>query len=220
MAGEGMKSVEILNKGWARRNGDRWEAIPNTILVTANELLMVVDPGNDPGLPRVLKDRDIDPMDVDIVLLTHLHLDHTLNSYLFRRAIIMDPEMINEGYITYPHYGKVPGTDMEILSTPGHTADHSSLVLESEDGLTMICGDLFWWTEEIDPPMDRITALNLPDDLSLDKELLLESRKRALDLQADLYIPGHGEPFQILKLDSKMTMFPISDHAFQSMERK
>ncbi len=192
-----MSTVRNIIEGWAKKDGDIWDAVPNTVLLDTGKKKVLVDPGNHPKLIEILERKSIWPEEIDTVFITHTHLDHIKNLALFPFAEIIDICNIHKDTSIVPHDGKIPGTDVRIIPTPGHTCDHSSLIAETKEGRVMICGDLFWWEEDREIEMNRENLLNLPDEFASDPIVLLKSRTEALNSGSVLYIPGHGRPFKI-----------------------
>lgn len=67
----------------------------SAILLTSPSHTVVVDTGlsiQESDLLRALRSRGLAPADVDIVINTHLHVDHCLNNALFTRAEILMSE--------------------------------------------------------------------------------------------------------------------------------
>src|SRR5690348_9083657 len=67
----------------------------STILLTSAAHTIVVDTGlsiQESDLLRSLRQRGLAPADVDLVINTHLHVDHCLNNALFTRAEILMSE--------------------------------------------------------------------------------------------------------------------------------
>ncbi|WP_423465327.1 MBL fold metallo-hydrolase [Promicromonospora sp. MS192] len=105
---------------------------------------VVVDPG--PGLePHLTALADAGP--VELVLVTHRHADHTGGLARFReltgapsRGVL--PEFCADGRSTGPRSGpladgevlEVAGLRIEVLATPGHTADSVCLVVSAPTG--------------------------------------------------------------------------------------
>lgn len=191
-----MSAVKIVNEGWARKSNDLWHSVPTTCYIISGRKKIMVDPGNDPELPDVLEMSSIWPEEVDTVFLTHTHVDHMKHIGLFENAEIVDPFYVNKDTISYPHGGSIPDTDIKIIDTPGHTCEHASLLVPTEIGPIVICGDLFWWEEGSPERYDARSLMDLPDPAALDHGSLAESRKKILELDAVKYIPGHGRPFK------------------------
>ena len=78
--------------------------------------------------------------------------------------------------------------DVEIVKTPGHTTDHTSLLVTTPKGIYAVAGDVFWWLDGKEQKIDPIEGV---DQLSLE-----ESRKKVKSL-AQFIIPGHGQVFKV-----------------------
>jgi N-acyl homoserine lactone hydrolase len=129
---------------------------PNTVLLRG-ERTIVVDPGlplqNEPVL-RALAVRGLVPSDVDLVVLTHAHLDHAGAC-----ADLLAPVVVHELETRAPHWllvgGLLEALPLELLHgdegelapgvvwarTPGHCEGHISLCVETRDGRVVLCGD-------------------------------------------------------------------------------
>jgi glyoxylase-like metal-dependent hydrolase (beta-lactamase superfamily II) len=158
---------------------------PTITLVRDGDLVMVVDPGileSQQVLIDVLEKENLTIKDVDIVCVTHSHIDHYRNIGMFPDAKILE------------HYGLWSRNGVEnwsenfsqniqILHTPGH--DHTSITLfvTTSDGIVAICGDVFWKENYPKEPED--------DNYALDLKKLEQSRRMILKM-ADWIIPGHG----------------------------
>ncbi|MCM0674734.1 MBL fold metallo-hydrolase [Micromonospora phytophila] len=123
-----------------------------------------------PGrLPAELAAAGIDPADVRTVVLTHLHSDHIgwavtgtpgrpyfpNADYVVQRAELAAMESVNPGLpaglvaplraagqlrVVDGDITLAPG--VRVLSTPGHTAGHQSVLLEADDERLLVTGDL------------------------------------------------------------------------------
>ncbi|MGA1820176.1 MAG: MBL fold metallo-hydrolase [Thermoplasmatota archaeon] len=191
-----MAEARILNEGSASREGDGWSAVPNTILVTEGKCRIIVDPGNHPKLLEIMEVRSVWPEEIGMIFLTHSHIDHSLNIKLFPDATIIDGQWMYRGTSIIPHDGRIPGTDIEIVPTPGHSLDHASLIVRTQSERLALCGDLFWWENDQEQRTDYSSLLFLEDPFAVDRDLLMSSR-RTLMRMADRFIPGHGKPFII-----------------------
>ncbi|MFH0863449.1 MAG: MBL fold metallo-hydrolase [Candidatus Altiarchaeota archaeon] len=151
---------------------------------------VVVDPGAmgyaDEVL-RQLKEKGVEPGDVDIVVNTHLHLDHTYNNYLFSNAVIYTPTSIwhiDKGnkvemfsHMTDPH---VPG--ITFLATPGHMDKHISVLAKTDRGRIVIAGDAI--------RQELIESGKKPDRYQ-NPDMYVASMRRIFEV-ADVIVPGHG----------------------------
>ena len=191
-----MADLRILNEGSARREGEGWIAVPNTILVVEGRTKIIVDPGNHPKLLDLMEVRSVWPEEIETVFLTHSHIDHSLNIRFFPDATIVDGQYRYRGTGIMPHDGKIQGTDIEIVPTPGHSLDHASLIVPTDQGKTAVCGDLYWWESDTKQRTDYSSLLFLEDPFAVDRDLLMSSRRTIMRM-ADRFIPGHGSPFEI-----------------------
>ena len=129
---------------------------PNTVLLRG-ERTIVVDPGlplqNEPVV-RALAARGLSPADIDLVVLTHAHLDHAGGC-----ADLFAPVAVHELETVAPHWVLVGGLlellplqrlqgeagdlgpGIEWARTPGHCQGHISLKVETVGGAVVLCGD-------------------------------------------------------------------------------
>ncbi len=194
-----MTKLGILVKGYAgEKNGEEF-ASSMAILIQNDDLNIVVDPGmNKKMLLDGLKKYGLKTKDINFVILTHTHLDHSLLAGIFENAKVLDNSDIYsfDGKIT-KHGGKVPNTDIEIIKTPGHDQFHCSVIVKIDDlGKVVIAGDVFWWADGEEQETDRQGLLEHKDSYVKDPKALNESREKILSL-ADYIIPGHGEMFKV-----------------------
>lgn len=142
-----MAKVKILIEGYAREEDSTEFASSTTTLIQEVDLNIIVDPGmNRELLLEALRKENLSPDEINYVILTHYHLDHSLLAGVFEKAKILDDGDIYswDGKIE-SHGGKVPGTDIKIIKTPGHDMFHCSVLVPTEDfGKIVIAGDIFW----------------------------------------------------------------------------
>ncbi len=196
-----MAEVKVLIEGYAREEEDSEFASSTTTLIKESELNIIVDPGmNRELLLESLKKENLSQKDINYVILTHYHLDHSLLAGIFENAKVMDNEDIYsfDGKIK-GHDGKVPGTDIKIIKTPGHDMFHCSVLVKTKElGQVAIVSDVFWWSDEEEQKTDKESLMNHEDPYMKNKEELMESRKKVLEI-ADYIIPGHGKMFKVEK---------------------
>ncbi len=196
-----MAEIKVLIEGYARKEDDSEFASCSTTLIKEKELNIIVDPGmNRKMLLDALKKEKLSASDVDYVVLTHYHLDHSLLTGIFENAKIIDNECVYswDGKIEN-HDGKIPGTKIEIIKTPGHDMFHCSVLVDTQKlGKVAIVGDVFWWPDEDEQKTDMENLMNHEDPYVKNREQLSESRKKVLDF-ADYIIPGHGKMFKVRK---------------------
>ena len=84
----------------------------------------------------------------------------------------------------------VPGRP-RVLSTPGHTEGHASLLLE--DRGVLFAGDAL---VTADPVFGRKGPRLMPEPVNVDTARARESLTAFDDVEADVLLPGHGEPWR------------------------
>lgn len=182
-----MARVDVLVKGYYFPQGTGGRACSTVTLVEDDGLRIITDPGTlkDPGiLIQELAKRNLSPQDIDVVFISHSHLDHYLYAGLFSKARILE----YWGFWQGDSWCELPdsiGKDIKIIKTPGHSEDSISLLVKTAAGIIAICGDVFW---DEDRTMD--------DPLASDPKVLAKTRKKLLDL-ADYIVPGHGDMFKV-----------------------
>lgn len=77
--------------------------------------------------------------------------------------------------------------NIQIIKTPGHNYDSITLLVKTDKGIIVICGDVFW--KEDFPENDLYAS---------DKEKLKESRQKVLEV-ADWIVPGHAGMYKVKK---------------------
>lgn len=194
-----MSEVKVLIEGYAREIKKGWLASSTVTLVKSNNKNIIVDPGcNRSLLLKVLKENNLSVDDIDFVLLTHGHVDHALLAGIFEKAKIVTFENLMYDKDLQLEFDKnILGKETEIINTPGHCAEHISLIVNTSKGKHAIAGDVFWWAENEEQKVD----VNKEDDAhpsETDMKKLKESRKKILEI-ADYIIPGHGKMFKVNK---------------------
>ncbi|MFH1589044.1 MAG: hypothetical protein ABIB43_00560, partial [archaeon] len=118
---------------------------------------------------------------------------------IFENASILDNSEIYtfDGKIS-EHEGKVPGTNIEIIPTPGHDASHCSVVVDTSLGRIVIAADVIWWPDDEEQKTDVKSIMKRKDPYVRNEKELNESRKKVLEI-ADYIIPGHGKMFKVEK---------------------
>lgn len=173
----------MLTDGYA---GDR---VASTVTLIRDEnAVIVVDPGMVARRSAIL-----DPLaalgvqvgDVTDVVFSHHHPDHTLNAALFPSARFHDFWAIyqDDRWDDRDADGYELSPAVRLMTTPGHTAQDISTLVETDTGLVVLTH--LWW--HAGGPPDDPLAENL--------DLLHDNRARVLALRPALIIPGHGAPF-------------------------
>jgi len=188
-----MAKLEILVQGYVTKDGQGDRASSSAVLVQDKETNIIVDPGvAKEELGNALKRLNLQPDNINYVLLTHYHPDHAFGAAWFPKAKILDNEEIMEGDIINKHDGFIPDTELAIMHTPGHAQEHCSLTVPTDKGMVVVAGDVFWWTGNEEQNID----INKTDPYALDHKVLVESREKVLKL-ADFVVPGHGKIFKV-----------------------
>lgn len=192
-----MNKIHILIEGYAHPgDNDSYVASPTTSLIESDDKKILVDPGtNADELLNALKQISITENDLSFIYLSHYHPDHFLNIKLFPNLDVYDGTTKWTKDEEHFYDDIIPGTDIEILPTPGHSSEHTSLIVNTEEGVVCIAQDVFWW-EDGKQKIDSVEELiNLEDPFATDLEELKKSRQLILD-RADWIIPGHGKKFK------------------------
>jgi N-acyl homoserine lactone hydrolase len=109
------------------------------------------------SLTELLAAFDASPRDVDVIVNCHLHFDHCGENQEFpgTRIVVQRRELddAREPGYTVPEWIDFDGAAYEVvedehsisdgvyvLPTPGHTAGHQSLVLETSEGVVILAG--------------------------------------------------------------------------------
>ena len=176
--------LDILVEGYVR--------LPNVAgtvsLIRDADRVVVVDPGmvaDRELILRPLRELGVRPEDVTDVVVSHHHLDHTVNIALFPAVPVHDFQSVIDGdvFTRRDAEGTHLTPSIRLHATPGHTPqDITTLVGTAEDTVALTH---LWWTGE--GPAD--------DPYSLDREELRQQRERVLEL-ATLIVPGHGASFR------------------------
>ena len=182
-------------------------AFPNTLLVRAERDYLV-----DPGLIMqggpvfgALATLGVEPHEIKEVILTHLHFDHAegLAGWPQRKAYVHRLEteapyaQIVSGMLEMVNVEVLDGDEGEIepgvrwLRTPGHSDGLISLLVDTDDGLTVIASDC------VGPLPEYFDQMDLPEDFGPEREELLEQWRRIRDLDPAVVIPGHNPPVRL-----------------------
>jgi len=167
------------------------------VLICTSGKNILVDPGIDSILLiRSLANENLRPDDISICFLTHRHLDHIKNKYLFVHADILDRDAVYHNLIKISDSKFIPDTNVEIIPTPGHTRKHVALLVNTSEGKYAIAGDVFWWEDNQEQRTDMRSLIEMPDPFAKDMNILQKSRAKLLQI-ADYIIPGHGDIFEV-----------------------
>ena len=185
-----MAEVKILIQGFT--NADTQDAgeektCPTITLIRDKDLNIVVDPGvleSQQVLVDKLKEEGLGIDDIDIVCITHSHIDHYRNIGMFPKAKTLEFFGLWDGQ-TVDDWQEQFTDDIKIIKTPGHNYDSISLLVKTEKGIVAIVGDVYWKE-----------GLPKIDEYATSSEELKQSREKILAL-ADYIIPGHGGMYKV-----------------------
>jgi N-acyl homoserine lactone hydrolase len=152
------------------------------------------------------------PVDVDVVINTHLHHDHCGNNALFRNARFIiqkkeweyafDPLDIHRDIYRQDYFGKeavdyfawefadgekevLPG--IRVFLTPGHTKGHQSVLVNTADGALCIAGDASNLVENVECMVPPAITTSVEEAIHSLREIAIRSR---------YLIPGHDPCIQ------------------------
>jgi glyoxylase-like metal-dependent hydrolase (beta-lactamase superfamily II) len=133
-----------------------------------------------------LKEESLNVDAINVVCITHSHIDHYRNIGMFPKAKTLEYWGLWDRN-TVENWPEQFTDDILIVKTPGHSYDSITLFVKTSKGIIAICGDVFW-------------KENFPEDdpYASDKEKLRESRKKILEI-ADYVVPGHGKMYKVKK---------------------
>lgn len=182
----------------------------NAILISIEDEHLLVDTSfeneSDTSAENIRKNHDIlrtslkefglTPSDITKVYITHWHRDHFGNLDLFPDAKISTGQLAARRQ-RYPRRlhgireGKevINGSDIHVLNTPGHTIDHTSLVIYINEKTVVLAGDAI--TSLSYYLMGKVWDLNA----DFHDEDVAKGSVRKITNIADLIFPGHGSPF-------------------------
>lgn len=162
---------------------------PTITLIKDDNFVMVVDPGileDQQILIDALNKEGLSMNDVNIVCITHSHIDHYRNIGMFPEAKVLEYFGL-WAKNSVEDWKEQFSTNVRIIHTPGHDYTSLTLFVTTKDGVVAVCGDIFWKENYPKNAEDDVYASNL--------EKLKESRKIILKT-ADWIIPGHGAMYK------------------------
>lgn len=193
-----MNKVTVLVEGYAREwRSSGWEASSSVALVETDNCKVICDPGiNLDLLAKGLAKKNLKYSDIDYVFLTHTEIEYCYGMACFPKAKVVHHKFIYDGDQEDFHEGEIPGTNLKIMATPGHTANHCSLVIPTDQGIYVVAGGTFWWAEDEEQKTDRSSLLSGRNEMEgVDNKQLIMSRKKILEI-AEYVIPGYGKMFK------------------------
>lgn len=158
---------------------------PTITLVKDDDIVMVVDPGileDQQILIDALAKEHLSINDVNVVCITHSHIDHYRNIGMFPKAKTLEFYGLWDKD-TVKDWREQFSSNIQILRTPGHDRTGITIFVTTDSGAVAICGDVFWKENYPEDPHD--------DKYASDIKQLEESRTSILKM-ADWIIPGHA----------------------------
>jgi glyoxylase-like metal-dependent hydrolase (beta-lactamase superfamily II) len=171
-----------------------------------NIIIDTGSPEDGDSILECLEKADLKPDDVDVVVNTHDHKDHTGENRLFTKARIICGYMGHEekagriqvtptGFFQPTRHRVELDSNVHVIHTPGHTRDSISVVIKN------INSDFAGPTETIIAAGDAVpTEANflkgVPPAISYNSNVSLQSMVMITDM-ADWVIPGHDKPFRV-----------------------
>ncbi len=216
------------------RNPEMWVEIPATAwLLRGGDALVLVDTGmcdteragryHYPGsrqeeeerIDRALLKQGVSPEEVEIVIHTHLHWDHSHNQRFFKKArfyvqrkelqfamaplppyyrsyesvaLGARPPFIDTLYELLDGEGEiVPG--VRVFPTPGHSPGHQAVAVETGKGAYVVAGDaVMCWENWAGDPEHKLPFIMNGRYMDLEETWLSFCR---IEEVADFVLPGH-----------------------------
>lgn len=188
-----MIQLDVLCIGSLDRaeDGSIRDAHSTSTLIRADGRNIVVDTSTPymwPAVKTSFRQIGIFPEDVDTVVLTHAHGDHTGNLRRYGKAEVIihsgsDTEVPGARVVDGDEFEICPG--VRLVHTPGHCPEESSVFVEA-DRRYVCAGDAV-------PLADNIKE-GKPPAIATDRDAAVASMD-AIRAFADVVIPGHGGPF-------------------------
>lgn len=205
--------LTVLLEGQPLRTSEGSVGFCATLLVEGR-YRMVIDPGHagrQAALQRALSAHGLESGDIDRVLLTHVHWDHSQNIHMFpdaelllhpaERAYASDPQPGDIG--TPPWTGPMveahpaivevdEGHELDdgvgIIHTPGHSVGSICVVVDGESGTEVIAGDVIHYAYVAQTGESPFVFWNHDQSRA--------AIARITEL-ADTIYPGHDRPFRL-----------------------
>jgi len=174
-----LADVRPIRYGDVLVEGERWPGFLHVIQHPQGRVL--VDTGLIDSTPELDEewsprfDPDTIPREVVCVINTHLHFDHCGGNRLFTGVPIyvqrLEREAARAEDYTIPEWVEFEGATyvelegeeevlpgLRVVPTPGHTPGHQSVLVETDDGLVVVAGDVAYSWSEFDDPANEAAA--------------------------------------------------------------
>lgn len=188
--------VKVLLVGYFKWIGpNKCKASCTVTLIQDGKKNILVDTGtrsNQEKLIKSLKKEKLKPENIDYIIITHSHTDHLENLGLFPQAKSMNVFEVKKGDVfqlsedVLEKGEKQISKNVKIISTPGHTPECVSVLVDTDAGVVAVTGDLF-----VRKQVEKAIFLE-------DEKIYKKSRQQILKM-ADYIIPGHAGMFKVKK---------------------
>jgi N-acyl homoserine lactone hydrolase len=175
-----LDDVQAIRYGDVLVDGERWPGFLHVVDHPHGRVL--VDTGLIDSTPELDEewsprfDPDAIPRDVVCVINTHLHFDHCGGNRLFAGTPIyvqrLERKAARAEDYTIPAwvdfegaaYVEIEGEQevlpgLRVVPTSGHTPGHQSVLVETDDGLVVVAGDVAYTWSEFDAPTNDAAAM-------------------------------------------------------------
>lgn len=202
-----MVNYEIIVKGNSFKLSNAFIGLANLTLVESSEGPILFDTGhyvNRHALIEGLAAKGYAPTDIPMVVLSHLHYDHSANIDLFPQAHVIlarrewdyaakpHPkdifipwkirELLEDFKVTLVEEATDIAKDVNFFLVPGHTPGSGAVSLKTEEGLVVLAGDAIKYPKE--------WLLGRPDMVFDTFEHGAHSIRHIVEM-ADVIVPGH-----------------------------
>jgi glyoxylase-like metal-dependent hydrolase (beta-lactamase superfamily II) len=187
--------ISVIKDGYLLRdkNGFILDARSSVTLIQSEGRNIIVDtsiPSDKNKILAGLVEHDLSPVDIDLVINTHLHMDHCGNNNLFTKAKFI--AHLKEAPIATKKNVIINGDyeindKIKIFETPGHTFGSISVLVDSDEKY-VIAGDAL--------PLKDNYLQWVPPGINIGPALALKSMRKIVDL-ADIVVPGHDKIFSL-----------------------
>ncbi|MEI7925152.1 MAG: MBL fold metallo-hydrolase [Chloroflexota bacterium] len=210
-----MPEIDVLAQGMGISSNETRLSLCAVTLIRGeqNTLVDVGYQGRRILLVERLAERGLALTDIDRVVLTHGHWDHTLNALMFPNAeIIMSadeyeyvqhispldpatplytPDILAKAKrFTTVRDGEELESGVRVMMVPGHSPGSLAVLVETADGIAGMVGDAL-------PSMNAAKAdVPTAGQVFFDEEIAEQSARRILDT-CQLVYPGHDRAFRV-----------------------
>ena len=229
-----MATLDVLTYGFALTTDQGSFGYSTNSLLRVGNHNILIDTGPSsrrPFLVKALKARDLEPADIDIVILTHMHWDHCQNTDLFTNArVLVNPteidyarnpnkwdlavaagmaDMMRNMKVDVVSEGDKIVDGVSIIETPGHTKGHMSILAEINGENVLLAGDAM--------PESGTVSRGIPYNIFWDVEDAQESVEKMV-AASNVFYPGHDRPFRVEGDEINYLEGPENIHVMDSTE--